>query len=329
MDHPQQKLPGVSVPARFIPTPQSVSPEAQAFLSRGLDIKPPQIDHSDKQGWRDYIAQVERYILVMGAERAKAHPATISEHKLSAVTLYEVTPDTLSVKYQDKVIYHIHGGAFITGGGRSAAYTAQPVASVTGMRSFSIDYRMPPDHPFPTGLEDALEGYQFLLKRYAPANIVIEGSSAGANIAAAVILKARDAGLPMPGACVLHTAGVDMTHSGDTFATNAIIDVVLRSPQHETLRLYSNDHDPRDPYLSPVFADFSKGFPPSLFISGTRDLLLSSTVMMHRAMRRAGLEAELHVFEAMPHGGFGHATPEDNERLIETAHFIHRHICRS
>src|SRR4029077_19693305 len=182
------------------------------------------------------------------------------------------------------------------------------------------------DYPFPTGLEDALEGYRFLLKRYQPANIVIEGGSAGANLVAAVILKARDAGLPMPGACVLHTAAVDLTQSGDTFETNAIIDVVLRTPSHELFRLYSDGHDQRDPYLSPVFADFSKGFPPCLLISGTRDMLLSSTVMMHRALRRAGLEAELHVFEAMPHGGFGLTTPEDNERLAETAHFIHRHL---
>lgn len=326
MNQPQ-KVPGISVPARFIPTPRTISPEAQAFLSRGLEIMPPQLDHGDKQRWREFIANVENNLLVVMGERAKAHPAKIAEHKLSAVTLYEVTPDSLSPEHEDKVIYCIHGGGFITCGGRSAAYTAQPVASVARLRSFSVDYRMPPDHPFPTGLDDALEGYRFLLQRYAPANIVLEGGSAGANLVAAVILKARDAGLPMPAACVLHTAAVDLTHSGDTFETNAIIDVVLRTPSHELFQLYRGGHDPRDPYLSPVFADFSKGFPPSLLISGTRDMLLSSTVMMHRALRRAGLEADLHVFEAMPHGGFGHATPEDSERLAETAYFIRRHIC--
>lgn len=159
---------------------------------------------------------------------------------------------------------------------------------------------MPPNHPFPAGLDDAMDAYRFMLERYEPQHVAIEGSSAGANLAAAMILRARDEGLPMPGACALHTAALDLTHSGDSFATNAVIDVVLRGPQLQTMLLYAGGHDMRHPYLSPIFADFGKGFPPTILVSGTRDLLLSPTVMMHRALRRADVEAELHVFEAMP-----------------------------
>lgn len=318
---------GITVPERFIPTPTSISSQAQAFLSSGLQISPPDIAVEDKAGWRNYVAMVESHLAKTGAARVAAYPATITEHPLSAVTLYEVAPDTLAPDHDDKAIYHIHGGAFIVGGGISAAHAAQPVASVAGLRSFSVDYRMPPDYPFPTGLHDCLEGYRFLLERYAAGRIVIEGSSAGANLAAAVTLLARDEGLPLPGACILHTAGVDMTFSGDTFATNETIDVVLRTSHNNAMPLYCNGHDTRDPYLSPVFGDFSKGFPPTQLISGTRDMLLSPTVMMHRELRRAGLEAELHVFEAMPHGGFGNMSPEDFERLEESARFIRKHIC--
>jgi acetyl esterase/lipase len=82
----------------------------------------------------------------------------------------------------------------------------------------------------------------------------------------------------------------------------------------------------RDPWLSPLFGDFSKGFPPTILVSGTRDMLLSPTVMMHRALRRAGIEAELHVFEAMPHGGLGGASPEDRELQQEIAGFIRRKL---
>lgn len=318
---------GIIVPERFIPTPTTVSPEAQAFLSAGLGVSPPEIAVEDKEGWRRYVAMVDRYMAENGAQRVAAFPAAISEHRLSAATLYEVEPESLSPDHLDKAIYHIHGGAFIVGSGISAAHTAQPVASVARLRSWSIDYRMPPDFPFPHGLDDAIDGYRFLLDRYAPENVVIEGSSAGANLAAATILKARDTGLPMPGACILHTAGVDMTFAGDTFETNAVIDVVLRTRHNNAMALYIDGHDTRDPYLSPLFGDFAKGFPPTLLISGTRDMLLSPTVMMHRALRRAGLEAELHVFEAMPHGGFGHGAPEDRERLDESADFIWKHIC--
>jgi acetyl esterase/lipase len=171
-----------------------------------------------------------------------------------------------------------------------------------------------------------VEAYEFLLKRYKPSRIALHGASAGANLAAATILKARDLGSPLPGVCALHTAGVDMSHSGDTFSTNAHIDIVLREAPDNVRQLYAGGHDYRDPYLSPVFGDFSKGFPATILLSGTRDLLLSSTVMMHRALLRAGLQAELHVFEAMPHGGFGGAAPEDQELLAETARFIHMHL---
>jgi acetyl esterase/lipase len=90
--------------------------------------------------------------------------------------------------------------------------------------------------------------------------------------------------------------------------------------------LYAGSHDLRDPYLSPIFADFSKGFPPTLLSSGTRDLFLSNTVLLHRALRRAGIEAELHVFEAMSHGGFFGKAPEDRELLGEHVRFIDEHL---
>ena len=109
----------------------------------------------------------------------------------------------------------------------AAAYAAQTIAGLTGLRTFSIDYRMPPDHPYPAGLDDTVEAYRFLLERYAPERIAVHGSSAGGGLAGSFVLKARDVGLPLPGACVLMTPEADLTETGDTFETNAEIDVVL------------------------------------------------------------------------------------------------------
>jgi epsilon-lactone hydrolase len=317
---------GLHVPARTIPVPSTVSAEARAFLERGLPIAPPEISHTDRHAWRAYVAQIEPQLLSVARMRASAFPATIATQALSNAALYEVTPKSFDVGGAEKAILHIHGGAFIVGGGLSAAYTAHAMAGLTGIRAFSVDYRMPPDHPFPAGLDDCVEAYRFLLQRYDPSRIALEGASAGANLVAATILRARDEGLPLPGACALHTAGVDLTHSGDSFATNAVIDVVLRGPQQETMMLYAGGEDLAHPYLSPVFGDFMKGFPPTILVTGTRDLLLSPTVMMHRALRRAGIEAELHVFEAMPHGGLGGASPEDRELQQVIARFIANHL---
>ncbi|MGN6620152.1 MAG: alpha/beta hydrolase, partial [Sphingomonas sp.] len=79
--------------------------------------------------------------------------------------------------------------------------------------------------------------------------------------------------------------------------------------------------DLADPYLSPLFGDL-RGFPPTFLQTGTRDLFLSNTVRMHRTLRKADVEAELHVFEAMPHGGFMGGTPEDYEVEAEIRRFI-------
>src|SRR5581483_9639413 len=119
--------------------------------------------------------------------------------------------------------------------------------------------------------------------------------------------RARDEGLPLPAGLVLISPELDLTESGDSFQTNAGVDVMMPEGLMPANLIYAAGHDLADPYVSPLFGDFTKGFPPTFLQCGTRDLLLSNTVRMHRALRRAGIDAVLHVFEAMPHGGFGGA----------------------
>jgi monoterpene epsilon-lactone hydrolase len=127
----------------------------------------------------------------------------------------------------------------------------------------------------------------------------------------------------MPAALVLPTPAVDLTESGDTFQTLDGVDGGLRSQMAVNL-LYANGHDLTDPYVSPLFADLS-GFPPTFLSTGTRDLLLSNTVRMHRKLLAAGIEVELHIFEAMPHSGFGGTTPEDVELDAAIRAFLDEH----
>jgi acetyl esterase/lipase len=164
-----------------------------------------------------------------------------------------------------------------------------------------------------------------LLKTYQPGDLVISGASGGGNLAAAAALKIRDLGMPLPAGLVLLTPEVDLTESGDTFETNRHIDVVLKGGLPEMNALYAGGHDLKDPYLSPLFGDFTKGYPPTFIQTGTRDVFLSNSVRMHRALLRAGIEVELHVWEAMPHGGFGGITPEDAEIQAEVMRFIETH----
>jgi acetyl esterase/lipase len=167
-----------------------------------------------------------------------------------------------------------------------------------------------------------MDVYRAALKERPPSHVFVGGGSAGGNLAAALVARAKDEGLPLPAALVLISPEVDLTESGDSFHTNLGIDNVLGSLMQTNL-LYANGHDLGHPYLSPLFADVT-GFPPTFLQAGTRDLFLSNTVRMHRKLRSAGVEAELHVFEAMPHGGFAGA-PEDFEVRVEMRRFLDKY----
>jgi acetyl esterase/lipase len=306
-----------------------VSPKAQALLSNPPALaEAPFPDAKDKAAWTAYVEKGNRRLTGMMVAAAHAHPAEVFTHQLTRTRLYEVVPKNLSPQHERRAIFYVHGGPYLGGSGVAAAYMAMPLAAECRMRAFCVDCRMPPDHPFPAALDDTVDAYRKMLQDYRPENIAVVGGSAGGGLAAASLLKVRDIGLPLPAACVLATPEVDLTESGDTFETNAIIDVVLKRRLTESIALYASGHDLRDPYLSPVFGDFSKGFPPTILTSGTRDMFLSNTVRMHRALLRAGIEAELHVWEAMPHSGFFGA-PEDEEVLAEHFRFIMKRLTKT
>lgn len=135
------------------------------------------------------------------------------------------------------------------------------------------------------------------------------------------MLRGRDEGLPMPAGLLLLTPATDMAGIGDTRETNRFLDVSLYGGAGEGPASYAGTADVNHPYLSPVYGTFTKAWPPTLLASGTRDLLLSDTVRMHRALRRAGVAAELHVTEAGAHGGFMGTAPEDQELMAECKRF--------
>ena len=148
--------------------------------------------------------------------------------------------------------------------------------------------------------------------------------SAGGNLAAATLLRARDENLALPAAALLLTPEMDLTESGDSFHTNRTIDVALPNGLPRANALYAGAADLTHPYLSPLFGDYTGAFPPTFLQTGTRDLFLSNTVRLHRALLRANHHAELHVWEAMPHAGFGGATPEDLEMQTAMRDFLIR-----
>ena len=311
---------------RYIPVPTSVSEQAQQFL--GMDMfggSAGRVAPSDIEGWRALIKETDELLVaVMGTQVEHLH-SSVQSRSVGGVPIFVVTPEGVDEADTQPIYLDIHGGSLLMGGGKACELMARRMAAQVQMQTWSVDYRMPPDHPYPAALDDVLAVYRGLLEVRAPEQIVVGGGSAGGNLAAALILRARDEGLPLPVALVLLTPEADLTESGDSFRTNLGIDNVLTESLADSIALYAGDHDLRHPYLSPLFGDLTAPFPPTFLQTGTRDLFLSNTVRMHRKLRAGGIDAQLHVFEAMPHGGFFGA-PEDEELTEEIRRFLAAHV---
>jgi acetyl esterase/lipase len=278
----------------------------------------------DLDAWRSMIASSDAVVWSLMADRVSAFEGDVEEIDCSGTRIFVVTPRGTPVEDQ-RVYLDFHGGGLITGGGDICRAMGIGAASNVGRRTWTVDYRMPPDSPYPAGLDDAVASYRALLDLREPEQIIVGGASAGGNLAAALILRARDEGLPLPAAAILQTPEVDLTESGDSFRTNLGLDSVLTASLMPANLLYAAGHDLAHPYLSPLFGDFTIGFPPTFLTTGTRDLFLSNTVRMHRALRAADVPADLHVMEAAPHGGFFGSGPEDAQITRELRRFVDLH----
>jgi acetyl esterase/lipase len=158
------------------------------------------------------------------------------------------------------------------------------------------------------------------------------GTSAGGALTLELMLRARQAGVPLPAAIAPGTPMSDVTHTGDSLYTNEYVDNVLVSDSGfcgAATMVYAQGHRLDDPLLSPVYGDLG-GFPPAILTSGTRDLLLSNTVRVHRKLRDAGVEAQLQVFEGMSHAQYqmDDRIPEDRDAFREITAFFDRHFGR-
>jgi monoterpene epsilon-lactone hydrolase len=304
-----------------VPLPVSVSDRAREFLAappaRQGDL--PALE--DTEGWLRHVVRANEGLLERLGQRQL--PLSVEEREIGGVPTYVMWAPDVAATTDTPIYLDIHGGALIMGGGECCRLMAGVSAMSTGMIVWAPDYRMPPLHPYPAPLDDCMAVYRALLEERSPEDIFVGGGSAGGNLAAALVARAKDEGLALPAALALLTPEVDLTESGDSFQTNLGLDNVLVGSLMQMNLLYANGHDLTDPYVSPLFADVA-GFPPTFVQAGTRDLFLSNAVRMHRKLRTAGVDAELHVFEAMPHGGFAGA-PEDIEIRLELRRFLDNH----
>jgi len=312
------------IPARSVPAPTTVSAEMQALiggpLSATWNVVPKSIEE-----WKALSAPSAGRVAAL-RERfgIKTEPLTVN-----GVNAFMVTPPAIPPENRNRLLIHVHGGCYVLSGGEAGTSEAIYMAGFGHFRVLSIDYRRPPDSPYPAALDDVVAVWKGALKMAAAKNMAVFGTSAGGALTLSMTLRAKQEGLPLPGAIAPGTPMSDLTGTGDSFQTNFMIDNVLVGEGRcdAMARLYANGHDLKDPMLSPVYGDMH-GFPATILTTGTRDLLLSNTVRVHRKLRQAGVDAELHVYEGQSHAQYMRDAnaPETKEAFEEIARFFDKHL---
>jgi monoterpene epsilon-lactone hydrolase len=234
----------------------------------------------------------------IGAQAEMPAGLMVARANLAGVPLEYLTP-TLRER---RVILHVHGGGFSTGSCESHRALAGRIGMACRARVVLPEYRLAPEHPFPAGLDDLLAVYRALLSNGTqPEQIIIVGDSAGGGLAVSLVLRAREAGLPMPRALVLLSPWLDLTCSGESMQTRAEVDPLVT---HELLEQYSDAYlagaDPTHPLLSPLEAELVD-LPPMLIQVGDQEILLSDAERMFERAQAAGVEVEFEAYANLWH----------------------------
>lgn len=326
----QGELPRLSVPAKDVPVPNTVSKEFQKVMAR--PVSPMGTVPATAAEWKKAQAEADTAAARMITGAAVLLGVKITPKEVAGVKCYTITPKAIAPGKENQLLIHIHGGAFVFNSGLAATGEGCLLADACKMKVLSIDYRMPPDHPFPAAPDDIIAVWKAVLKDQDPKNVVMGGTSAGGGLIMTAMLRCKAEKLPMPAALFIGTPGAIIPKTGDSLWLNAEVDHVLGRYEgriEAAFKLYANGNDVNDPMLSPLNGDMT-GWPPAILISGTRDLLLSPTVLTHRKLRAAGVPAELHVFEGMAHADYlvAYGTPESKDALKEIALFFEKHLKR-
>lgn len=255
---------------------------------------------------------------------------SVTQDTVDGVPVFYVVPRTVDERHKEHLFVHVHGGAFIFNGGKAATYEAILLAARLKMPVLSIDYRMPPEYPAPAAIDDLITVWQNLIADRRSTSIALGGSSAGASLSMSLLHALKEKDNSMPGALFVGTPACELDMAGDSRFINEGIDRIMvtwRGLAQQGVNLYVGDADRKDPLISPIYGTFDR-FPPSYLISGTRDLHLSDTVRVHRALRRAGVEADLNVYEGLSHAEYVRAndTPESLEHFAELNSFLLKHL---
>jgi acetyl esterase/lipase len=283
--------------------PETVSQEAQNELrtmSKRDRREWPAPD--DAAGWRSQWEYNEEAWQPFNDSVAELFNPAIADTVMGGTPVLDIRPQGWTDN--GRVLVYIHGGAYVLFSAYTTLMGSVPVADRLSTRVISVNYTNPPAAKSEVILDQIIAVVKSLVEAgYELKNIGMYGDSAGGALTAGSILKMRDEGLGMPGAAVLISPWADITESGDTYATLKEEDPILnyRYALGPASLAYADPELHRTPYVSPVYADFSRGFPPTLIQGGTKEIFLSNFVRLYQAMDQAGITVKLDLYEGMWH----------------------------
>lgn len=291
-----------------LPDPTGLSSQAVAAL-KANEARPPAKSQAmaDRRAWSEAVQQE------IGQPRLKRYSVRMRERTIAGVLVREFT----SARTRDDapVLVDLPGGGFMVDAG-SITENA-PIVGMTGYRVVAVRYRLAPEHGFPDAVDDALAVWRAVRAEHPGARMGLYGTSAGAILSAQLIARLRSVGEPLPDALGFFSGSADLGTSGDSMA-------LFGDPAGASVltRMYLRLHAIDDPLVSPALGDLS-GWPPTLCMSSSRDILLSATSEFCRRLDMAAVPSRLLVYDGLPHAFWAYIdAPETDAAFAAMARFF-------
>lgn len=227
---------------------------------------------------------------------------------------------------QNTIFVFLHGGGYCIGSSRTTHRIGLAnLSKTTSCVCHSIDYRLAPKHPYPAALDDVMQAWKAIIADNPDSQIILSGDSAGGGLSLALMMRLRDEGLRLPDAAVLFSPWTDLTCSSQTYKTLSKADpMIYHGIPNDCAGYYvPNSANRKDPYISPMFGDFT-GLPRTLILVGDREILLDDSRKVGAKAKTAGVDIEVDIWPGMFHDWwlFGAFVPESKQCLRKVAKWI-------
>lgn len=310
----------------------TISKQAQEILKNLTRSMPNFVipEPDNLEGWKKLNQEMNSMVLFESEQILDTYKSNVTYTKLGDVNVVDVKPQDW--KDNGKILIYLHGGGYTLFSANSTLDAVMPIANITGLRVISVDYTLAPFSKWNQTTTEVVSVIQALIKEkgYSLEDIAIYGDSAGGGLVAGSVLKMRDEGIGIPAAIVLWSPWTDLTRSGDSYyrLNNTVPVLQSTSVLNNMADAYANPSEQKNPYVSPVYGNFSKGFPPTLIQGGTSEFFLSDFVRLYQAIDQVDIPVKLDIYEGMPHDfqTFLYNTPETYTALNKMNNFLHNYL---